>query len=107
MEQINQWIDEHQDEIIQTLQRWLSIPSLKAEPLPGAPFGKEVRRALDTALRDAEAMGFAVRDVDGYAGDVRMGLLDVDPLAILAHLDIVPVGDGWTSGSLRGVTTDG
>jgi len=106
MEQINRWIDEHQTELIQTLQRWLSIPSLKAEPLPGAPFGKEARRALDAALGDAKAMGLAVRDVDGYAGDVRMGPLDVDPLAILTHLDIVPVGDGWTMDPFGGVTTE-
>ena len=56
---------------------------------------EEVRRALDTALADAKAMGFETRNFDGYAGDVRMGPLGVEPLAILAHLDVVPAGDGW------------
>lgn len=41
-------------------------------------------------------MGFETRNFDGYAGDVRMGPLGVDPLAILVHLDVVPAGDGWT-----------
>jgi len=103
MEKICQWIDEHKDEIIQTLQSWISVPSLKADAAEGAPFGKETRRILDMALGDAEAMGFATRDLEGYAGDVRMGPLDQDPLAILTHLDIVPVGDGWTVDPFAGV----
>ena len=41
-------------------------------------------------------MGFETRNFDGYAGDVRMGPLGVDPLAILVHLDVVPAGDGWS-----------
>lgn len=103
MERINQYIDEHKKELIETLQRWVSVPSLRAEAEEGAPFGKEVRRVLDTALADGKAMGFATRDWDGYAGDVRMGVLDENPLAILAHLDIVPVGDGWTVDPFTGV----
>lgn len=106
MEQICQWIDDHRDEMIQTLQRWLSHPSLKGEALPNAPFGGEVRRALDTALKDGQALGFAVRDHEGYAGDVSMGPAGVHPLGILTHLDIVPVGDGWTVDSFGGVTDD-
>lgn len=104
MEQICQWIDDHKDNIIQTLQRWLAVPSLKGEPAEGAPYGIEVKRALDTALGDAETMGFATRDLEGYAGDVRMGPLDTEPLAILTHLDIVPVGDSWTVDPFAGVT---
>lgn len=104
MERICQWIDDHKDETIQTLRSWLSVPSLKAEASEGAPYGKETLRALETALGDAKAMGFATRNVDGYAGDVRMGPLDQDPLAILTHLDIVPVGDGWTVDPFAGAT---
>jgi len=107
MDQICQYIDEHKDELIQTLQRWISIPSLKGEAADGAPFGKEVKRALDTALHDSGAMGFATRNLDGYAGDVSMGPAGVNPLAILAHLDIVPVGDGWTVDPFAGIVVGG
>ncbi|MFH1513584.1 MAG: Sapep family Mn(2+)-dependent dipeptidase [Bacillota bacterium] len=103
MEQICQWIDDHKPELIQTLQRWISHPSLKGKAAEGAPFGKEVRCALDAALKDGEALGFAVRNMEGYAGDIRMGPLGVDPLAILTHLDIVPVGDGWTADPFAGI----
>jgi len=104
MEQICQWIDDHKDEMIQTLRRWVAIPSIKGEAAEGAPFGKEARLALDTALKDGQDMGFAVRDHEGYAGDIGMGPAGEDALAILAHLDIVPVGDGWTVDPFTGVT---
>ncbi|HPF87099.1 MAG TPA: dipeptidase PepV [Candidatus Limiplasma sp.] len=103
MQQISQYIDEHKQDFIKTLQRWVSIPSLRGEAAQGAPFGAEVKRALDAALADGQAMGFTTRNLDGYAGDIRMGKLDVNPLAILAHLDVVPVGDGWTVDPFTGI----
>jgi len=96
VETVHQMIEESRNELIGTLQRWIGVPSVKSEAVDGAPFGAEVARALDMALNDAKAMGFAVRNFDHYAGDVRMGPLGVDPLGILVHLDVVPVGDGWT-----------
>ena len=96
MQELSIIIDELRDELTQTLKGWIQVPSVKSAPEPGAPFGREVRRALDLALADAAAMGFETRNFDGYAGDVRMGPLGVEPLAILAHLDVVPAGDGWT-----------
>ena len=95
MEDLSTIIDNLREEMTQTLTRWIRIPSVKSAPESGAPFGREVRRALDAALADAKAMGFETRNFDGYAGDVRMGPLGVEPLAILAHLDVVPAGDGW------------
>lgn len=102
MDRICRWIDNHKDDIIHTLQRWIAIPSIKGEPAEGAPFGREVGRALDAALRDGESMGFATRNLEGYAGDIRMGPPDADPLAILTHLDVVPAGDGWTADPFTG-----
>ena len=88
-------INEMKEEPGKQLAEWIAIPSVKGESAPNAPFGVEVRRMLDKALSDARAMGFETRDFDGYAGDVRMGPIGVNPLAILAHLDVVPAGDGW------------
>ena len=62
---------------------------------------------LTVALNDAKAMGFDVRDFDGYAGDVRMGPEGQDPLGILAHLDVVPAGDGWDTDPFEPVVKDG
>lgn len=95
MEDLSIIIDGLRDDMVNMMKRWLSIPSVKAAAQPGAPFGQEVRKALDTALEDAKTLGFDVRDFDGYAGDIRMGEIGADPLAVLAHLDVVPAGDGW------------
>jgi len=107
MKDLNQIIESLREPMTETLARWIKIPSVKADPEPGAPFGAEVRRALDVALEDAAKMGFEVRNFDGYAGDVRMGPLGVDPIAILAHLDVVPVGDGWQQDPFGAEIIDG
>lgn len=95
MENLKAIIEGLRAEMTETLTRWIRVPSVKSESEPGAPFGREVRRCLDMALEDARKMGFSVRNFDSYAGDVRMGPVGVNPLAILAHLDVVPTGDGW------------
>lgn len=96
MKDINQIIAALQPEMQETLQKWICIPSVKGEAAPGAPFGPEVRRALDEALRDCARLGFVTRNYDGYIGVAEMGEgSDEDALAILAHLDVVPEGDGW------------
>ena len=90
-------IDSYADAYADMLSRWVHVPSLKAAPIPGekAPFGAELRRMLDLAMADARALGFDnVRDIDGYACDITYGEGD-DPVAVLGHLDVVPVGDGW------------
>ena len=50
-QKIGQLIDSYRDDLIATLSRWIGVPSVKAEPAEGAPFGTEVRRMLDMASR--------------------------------------------------------
>lgn len=90
-------IESQRVDMLRTLTGWIRMPSLKDEPQPNAPFGKALRGMLDRTLADCRGLGFEVNDVDGYAGDAAMGSgSDEDALGILAHVDIVPVGDGWT-----------
>ena len=82
-------------DMIETLQRWIRVPSVRAErSAENAPFGAEVRRALDTAMADVKSLGLEPRDVDGYCMDAEIGEGD-ETVAVLAHLDVVPEGDGW------------
>lgn len=93
---LNAIIESMHDEMIDTLQKWIRVPSVKSEAAPGAPFGKEVRSMLDMALADCEQMGFKTQNFDGYIAHADLGKgSDEDALAILAHLDVVPEGDGW------------
>ena len=93
---LNAIIESMHDEMLDTLQKWIRVPSVKGEAAPGAPFGKEVRSMLDMALADCEQMGFKTQNFDGYIAHADLGEgSDEDALAILAHLDVVPEGDGW------------
>ena len=92
---IYELIDSYRDEFVRTLKSWIRIPSVKGEAEDGAPFGRTVREMLDRAMKDAEGMGFAVRDFDGYACDITLGTAE-EKIAVLGHLDVVPAGDGWT-----------
>ena len=84
-----------ENDMIETLQRWIRVPSVRAErSADNAPFGAEVRRALDVAMADIARLGMQPRDIDGYACDAEIGQGE-NPLAVLAHLDVVPEGDGW------------
>ncbi len=94
-QRVYELIDSYREQYVETLQRWVRVPSVKDAAEEGAPFGREVRRMLDTAMADAQALGFEVRNFDGYACDVTLGEAE-EKIAVLGHLDVVPVGDGWT-----------
>ena len=96
-QKVNALIDGYRAEFVETLKRWVSVPSVKGEEADGAPFGPEVRRMLDLAVKDIRKMGFDVREFDGYACDATLKGEDGDrdPIGVLGHLDVVPAGDGW------------
>ena len=96
-----------QPDMIDTLRRWIRVPSLRAErSADNAPFGAEVRRALDLALEDITRLGMQPRDIDGYCCDAEIGEGE-DVIAVLAHLDVVPEGDGWDYDPYGGELIDG
>ena len=95
-EQIDSIANSMKEEMVETLQKWIRVPSLKAAPLPDAPFGAAIREALDIAVDDCKRLGFKTQIFDGYAAHADLGEGDdKEALGILAHLDVVPEGDGW------------
>ena len=108
MTKLNEIIDAHFDEQVQSLQELLAIPSVsRGEPAPGKPLGAEVDRALEYTLDLARKLGFSeVRSLDGYCGLVDAGQGE-EMLMIMAHLDVVPGGPGWTGDAFRPEIRDG
>lgn len=94
VEKLQAWIDDHRDEMIDSLREVLRIPSLESEALPNAPFGAENRKALDWMLQRAESSGMKTTDLEGYCGFAEFGSGDKMVMS-LGHLDVVPVGPGW------------
>jgi succinyl-diaminopimelate desuccinylase len=98
-QQLTAWVDAHREEIVEKTRGILRIASVKGPAAEGAPFGLETRRALDFALEVAESHGLSARNVDGYAAHAEWRRADVAETApivgVLAHVDVVPAGDGW------------
>ena len=68
------------------------------------PFGKETADCLGYFLSLAAGMGFETHNYDNYVGEVIFG--EGEELAILAHLDVVPAGSGWTFPPFGAVIND-
>lgn len=94
-EQIQGWLKEHEETLLSDLAAIVSIRSVKGENVPDAPFGTEPARALGWMLEKCREYGLLTENVDNYAGSADLN--EAEPtLGILAHLDVVPEGEGWT-----------
>lgn len=82
------------DELTASLARLIRIESVNGAPEAGAPFGRGPAAALEAALDIARSFGFKTENL-GFVGTVDLGPAE-RRLDILAHLDVVPAGDGWS-----------
>lgn len=98
----------YQNQMIKDLQDLIAIPSLSdlEHARENAPFGPNIRKALDWMLDKGKADGFDTLDVDGYAGLISYGHNEKS-IGMLGHLDIVPVGEGWSVDPFGGLVKDG
>lgn len=94
------------NEMIEALQKLVSFQSIAKEEGPEYPYGKEVHRAKEYVLNLAKSFGMRVTDVPGKYAYIEIG---EGPrlIGILSHLDVVPVGDGWTQDPFGGEIVDG
>lgn len=92
-EQIRAWIRAHQDEMTADLAELVAVRSVQGDPQPNAPFGDKPAEALRLMLEKCAAYGFVTENADNYAGSADLG--ETPLLGILAHLDVVPEGEGW------------
>ncbi len=93
-------------ELISAIFRLVAVKSVKGEPTAEAPFGPGPRAALDEAVKLCAELGFSVRDYDHYVGLADMNDKDTQ-LHILAHLDVVGEGSGWSTDPYTCVEKDG
>ena len=88
------WLEDHKEELIETLRGAVRFRTVEGPAEDGAPFGKPVKDCLDYVLDKASGLGFETKSLDGYCGVVDAGNGE-EMLGILAHLDVVPEGIGW------------
>ena len=99
--------EKYQKEYLNDLFDLLRIDSVRVEQpeVKDAPFGYGCVEALKYTLDLGKKMGFKVKNIDNVAGHIEFGE-GKDILGILCHLDVVPVGEGWTNPPFEPIIKD-
>lgn len=94
-EQIHAYMQEHKEQFIKDLTDLVAINSERSEAKPGMPFGEGPAKAIEAAMELVGGYGFKVTNYDNYVmtADFSDAKRQLD---VLAHLDVVPAGEGWT-----------
>lgn len=112
-EQLKQQIDEYVDavweDLINDMGRLVAIESVENldEAKPGEPWGHAPALALQTACDIAAENGLEAHNCDGYIGFADVPGESDKYVATIAHVDIVPLGTGWTVDPLKVTRKDG
>lgn len=93
-EKIEAYIEAHRQEMLDDICTLCRINSEKMPYEVGKPYGEGAFEALNTALAMAQAYGFSVTNYDSFVGTADLNEKERQ-LDILAHLDVVPAGEGW------------
>lgn len=114
MEDILEMIDwqakaqEQQEEYLNDLTTMMRIASVRddSNATEEFPLGPEPATALKVFLEMAQQDGFKVKNIDNIVGYVQWGEGD-ETLAILAHVDVMPAGNGWDTDPFEPVIKNG
>ena len=115
-EAVEQYIEKNTDEAIQTLKSLISIKSVAgsaeqektSDGVKVYPFGKGVQEVFELALEKGGELGFETCNVDDRGGHIEWkGEQADETMGMLAHLDVVPEGEGWEHGPFSGDIEDG
>lgn len=95
--EIGEWLKTKESALFEDLAALVAIPSVaekENKELPGVPFGKECRRALEQMEAFGKREGFETEDLEGYCLSLTAGE-GKTRIGIWNHLDVVPAGEGW------------
>ncbi len=107
-QKIDAYIAQNKEQILNDIAALVAIDSVEGQPEEGAPFGAGPRAALDKTLEMASRMGFATRNCENYIGYAELAGEDPEKyLATICHVDVVPVGNGWSGDPFKMRIKDG
>jgi acetylornithine deacetylase/succinyl-diaminopimelate desuccinylase-like protein len=112
-EQLDAWIDAHFDDEVKFLQALVQVPT-DTPPGNNAPHAERTAELLKGFGFEAEAYPVPAGDVQAYGLTSLTNLIVRRPyagggrtVALNAHGDVVPPGEGWTHGPYSGEIVDG
>lgn len=96
------------DDYLKDLTTLVKIPSVRddSQATADAPLGPGPAKALHAFLEMAKKDGFRTKNIDNVVGYAEWGEGD-ETVAILAHLDVMPAGNGWDSDPFDPIIKDG
>lgn len=96
--EIRAYVDEVWPSFLDDLEALVVVPSVvdESRAVAGAPWGMECHRALCVAMDVARRQGLSVVDCDGYVAYGELAGETPEQVATIAHVDVVPAGEGWT-----------
>lgn len=99
---------ENKESFLKDLFELISFDTvLREQPeVKDAPFGEGLVECLKWTLELGEKMGFKTKNFENVAGHIEFGEGE-EILGILAHLDVVPTGEGWTNDPFKATVKDG
>ncbi len=110
---LDQWIDAHFDEEVRFLQALVQVPT-DTPPGNNAPHAERTAALLNEFGWQAEAYGVPEAEVKAYGLQSLTNLIVRRPfgqdgrvVALNAHGDVVPPGEGWTHDPYGGEVVDG
>jgi acetylornithine deacetylase/succinyl-diaminopimelate desuccinylase family protein len=111
-EQLDQWIDAHFDEEVRFLQELIRVPT-DTPPGNNAPHAERTAGLLKGFGFEAEKYPVPKEQVEAYGLQTLTNLIVRRPygagrtVALNAHGDVVPPGEGWTKNPYGGEIEDG
>jgi len=102
--EVKTFIENNLEQMKADLRQLVSYPSVYADD--EKPFGSNNRKVLEKALQLMEEKGLRTSNEDYYCGFGETGQGD-KLIGILAHLDVVPAGDGWDHDPFDMIEKDG
>jgi acetylornithine deacetylase/succinyl-diaminopimelate desuccinylase family protein len=111
-EQLDQWIDAHFDEEVRFLQELIRVPT-DTPPGNNAPHAERTAELLKGFGFEAEKYPVPKEQVEAYGLQTLTNLIVRRPygagrtVALNAHGDVVPPGEGWTKNPYGGEIEDG
>jgi succinyl-diaminopimelate desuccinylase len=111
-EQLDDWIDAHFDEEVRFLQELIRVPT-PTPPGNNAPHAARTAELLHGFGFEAEQYPVPQADVEAYGLESLTNLIvrrhygAGRTIALNAHGDVVPPGDGWTKDPFGGEIEDG